>query len=104
MGLMSRTCEHIKSRVGATSVYLGKLCTVPEGAENAGAQFVRYISASSDNSFLVGKTLSAPEDPDAEEIVPESGVTFGVFKPVEDDEEEAADDDDAEGKVKAPKP
>eukprot|EP00949_MAST-11_sp_MAST-11-sp1_P000831 g831.t1 len=101
--LLSRTCEHIKQRTGATSVYIGKLTTAPEGAENAGAQYVRYVSASSDNAFLVGKSLLAPEDPDAEEPVPESGVTFEVFKPVEEEEEPEEDEENAGG-PKVPKP
>lgn len=103
-GVLNSFVEHIRSRVGATSCYIGELRTVPADADNGGAQYVRYTYATPQDKFLIGQKLVAPEGGDDEEVVPESGVTFQLFKPVEEEEEEPVPEDGEEPAPRPPKP
>jgi hypothetical protein len=72
----------LQSEAHATSVYLGrKEITAEETVQ------LQYIAATSNNKFMVGKTLASPPADD-EEVAEGSGITFDVWTPIEEEDAE----------------
>ena len=86
--LMQKCANHIKTRLKASSCYIGTLSEYPEGHEQAGTPFIKYDYATEENSFMVGTGMAKGEVDDEGNPVKGSGVTFKVFDPVEEEEVE----------------
>jgi hypothetical protein len=84
--LMQRCADHVKTRIGASAVYVGRLCTYPEGHAKAGAQYIAYEQADEGSAFMLNNVLDKVDE-EGEDRPPASGVTFDVFVPVEEEEE-----------------
>jgi hypothetical protein len=71
----------LQSESGATSVYLARKETTAEETVQ-----IQYVAASSNNKFMVGKTLASP--PEEEGTGEGAGVSFDVWKAIEEEDAE----------------